>query len=113
MASNDFISLLSLKEDEFSSMLEDWIISSDKKSLLISLIEIELGLENVKLGNSENLAFHFEISGWYKSDSHPLKISFISIWLLNFHFEILGINDNLLKKNNYIVSIIMKVYIIF
>ena len=45
--------------------------------------------------------FHFEISGTIKSELHPLKISFISILLLNFHFEIFGIKVNALFKNNH------------
>ena len=37
---------------------------------------------------------HFEISGIIKRELHPLKISFISILLLNFHFKIFGIKVN-------------------
>ena len=53
--------------------------------------------------------FHFEISGIVKSELQPLKISFISILLLNFHFEIFGIKFNALfqiNQNIYIIIII-------
>ena len=64
------------------------------ESLLISLIEIELELKDEVLKHSGLLISHFEISGIIKSELHPLNISFISIFLLNFHFEIFGIKVN-------------------
>ena len=77
-------------------------MSSDiNESLLISLIEIKLELENGIFISSEIfIIFHFEISGIVKSELHPLKILFILI----LYFEIL--DCFLMNKNEkYIIHI--------
>ena len=60
----------------------------------IILILLDLEFRDEVLKHSGLLMFHFEISGIIKSELHPLKISFISILLSNFHFEIFGIKVN-------------------
>ena len=52
-----------------------------------------------QIGSSGKYIFHFEISGIIKS-GHPLKILFILILFLKFHFEIFGIifNDEQILK---------------
>ena len=46
----------------------------------MSSIEIELELKDEKLSSSGIIIFHFEISGIFISESHPLKILFIFIF---------------------------------